>query len=171
MKRRGAAGSAVALTVTLTAIAVPTALSARPAALFKPGFDLCKAAPLSAVKKAGGQPYRAGRFDGHVCNWERADLKAGITLSVVTGAEAAAMKPRIAAVHGTATGPGGVKMHRVAVAGASAAVIETLPSAVKGELSKALLAVFPQGIAHVNMTAPGSLPDSRVLAVGAALTG
>ena len=32
--------------------------------MFKKGYNLCKAASLASIKKAGGQPYRAGIFDG-----------------------------------------------------------------------------------------------------------
>jgi len=164
--KRWSIGAALVAALAVT----PGALPASSKVLFKPGFNLCKAAPLTAVRKTGGQPYRPGAFDGRVCNWERADFKAGITLAVLTGATATAMKPRITGVHGTTTGPGGMKMRRVKPSGGSAAVIETLPVAVKGEFSKELLIAFPQGIAHISVTAPGSLPDSRVLAIGALLT-
>lgn len=169
MQRRTVVVSAI--TWAAAGVGAFGALAAQPSVLFKHGYDLCKAAPLSTIRKAGGQPYRAGTFDGRVCNWERPDLKAGITLSVETGAEAAAMKPRLTAVHGTSTGPGGVKMVSTKVPGASAAVIEVLPHLVKGESSRELFMVFPQGIAHVSMTAPGSLTNARVLAVARALTG
>lgn len=163
--------SAVACAATVAGVGAIGALAAKPSVLFKHGYDLCGAAPLSAVRKTGGQPYRAGAFDSVVCNWERPDFKAGITLSLVTGAQATAMKPRLTSVHGTSTGPGGVKMQSMQVPGASAAVIETLPHFLKGESSKELYLVFPQGIVHVSMTAPGSLTTSRVLAVARLLTG
>ena len=159
-----------AKTAALAATMIGSATAASPSTLFKPGYNLCKAASLAAIGKAGGQTYQAGRFDGHVCNWERKDLKAGITLSLFKGAAAAAMRTQIGAVHGSASGPGGLKMTSVHAPGASAAVLETLPAVVKGEASKALFAVYPQGIVHVNMTAPGSLPTTRLLAVLAAVT-
>lgn len=154
---------------TVAAIGVPVALSAAPSRLFEGGFDLCKAASLGAVRSAGGQQYLPGRFDSRVCNWERADLKAGITLALVKGSQATAFKPELMSVHGTAAGPGGTRMHSVKLAGAQAAVIETLPH-LNGELSKAIMIVFPQGIVHISMTAPGALADGRLLAIAGVLT-
>lgn len=163
--------SSIVCAATVAGAGAVGALAAQPSVLFKHGFDLCKAAPLSAVRKAGGQPYRAGGFDSLVCNWERPDFKAGITFGLLTGAEATALKPRLTSIHGTGTGPGGVKMQSTKVPGASAAVIEALPHAIQGESSKELFMVFPQGIARISMTAPGSLANARVLAVARTLTG
>ncbi len=140
-----------------------------PAAMFKKGYNLCKTASLAAIKKAGGQAYKVGVFDGHVCNWERKDLKAGITLSTITGSEAVGTKAQMGTIHGSKI-IHGVKIKSVAVKGASIAMLEALPPVVKGEVHKDLFAAYGPGIVHVSMTAPGSLPDSRLFGVLKAVT-
>jgi hypothetical protein len=166
--------AAVALGVSsfaaASAFATGSRSSAPPSTLFNPGYNVCDAASLPGVQKAGGQSYQKGVFDSRVCNWETSGLKAGITLSLITGAQAVAAKAQISAVHGS-TVTHGLTLTSVSVPGASVSIVETLPVAVKGEVSKALLASYPEGIVHVNMTAPGSLPNSSLLAVTRAVTG
>ena len=41
----------------------------------------------------------------------------------------------------------------------------TLPASTPGHVSKNLFANYEQGALQVNMTAPGSLPDRRLIAV------
>ena len=151
-----------------------TGASGPPSAMFKKGYNLCKAASLASIKKAGGQPYRAGIFDGRVCNWERKGLKAGITVSITTGPQVIGMKQQLSTVHGSKV-VHGIKIKRVSVPGASLAAIETLPAihglpSLKGEVHKDLFAVYSAGMVHVSMTAPHSLPDSRLFAVLKAVT-
>jgi hypothetical protein len=127
-----------------------------PAALFRQGYDLCRAVPLAALRAAGGQHYRAGLLAGGVCTWERADLKAGVSLSTHPPAAAADLVRSL--VSQPAFHP-----QRVTVPGASKAVLVTIPSG--RQPAKDLVAVFKRGVVQVNMTAPGKLPASRLLAV------
>ncbi len=109
-----------------------------PAAMFTKGHNLCKTASLAAIKKAGGQAYKAGVFDGNVCNWERKDLKAGITLSTITGSEAVGTKAQMETIHGSKV-IHGVKIKSVAVKGASIAMLETLPRSSRAKSTKICL--------------------------------
>ena len=160
---------AILCAATAASVCAPHALSAPPSQLFKSGYDLCKAASLGAVRTAGGQQYLPGRFDSLVCNWERQDFKAGVTLALIRGAQATAVKSELAAVHGTVAGPAGSTLRSTKLPGANVAVIETLPH-LNGQTSKAILLVYSQGVVHISMTAPGSLADSRLVAIADALT-
>jgi hypothetical protein len=155
------AGSAVA--VSGTAAARSTSHSAAPPrALFRTGYDLCRAASLAAIRRAGGQPYKAGVFDGHLCNWERHDLKAGITLSTHPASVGAALMRGFLAHNGTK----GIKAKRVKVPGASKAVLVTFRTQPKlRQVARDLFAIYADGTIQVNMTAPGLLPVSRLVAV------
>jgi hypothetical protein len=44
-------------------------------------------------------------------------------------------------------------------------VLVTLPATAPGQNSKDLFATYLRGVIQVNMTAPGSLPGSRLIAV------
>ncbi|MGH3127137.1 MAG: hypothetical protein ACRDPX_04385 [Gaiellaceae bacterium] len=65
----------------------------------------------------------------------------------------------------TQNGEDGLKAKRVAVPGAAKAVLVTLPASSATAVSKTLLANYERGGVQVNMTAPGSLPDTRLIAV------
>jgi hypothetical protein len=157
--------AAVVLGVALTSsvgVAAPTsAAGGPPNALFAKGYNLCRVAPLSAIRKAGGQAYRPGLFVNRVCNWERGDLLAGITLSTHPSQVGAALMRNFLAQNGE----GGLEARTVKVPGASKAVLVTLPRTPPGQVSKNLFAAFKPGAIQINMTAPRSLPDSRLIAV------
>jgi hypothetical protein len=132
-----------------------------PSTLFKKGYNLCRAAPLVAIRKVGGQHYSAGVFTRGVCNWERSDLRAGITLSTHPPSVGAALIRSFL----TQNGKDGFKAERIRVAGASKAVRLTLPHSSSRPISKYLLAAYARGVIQINMTAPRSLPDTRLVAV------
>lgn len=154
------AGSALATSAGVTASTGSSAAGPRKA-LFTPGYDLCRAASLTAVRKAGGQRYRAGIFTNGVCNWERGDLRAGIALSTHPSRVGAVLMRNFLAQNGK----NGFKARTVKIGGASKAVLATLPAPSRGQVSKNLFAAYKQGAIQVNMTAPASLPDSRLVAV------
>ena len=165
--RRAAVVSATAVSafivaVTGTAAARPASrLAGPPATFFSQGHNLCRAASLAAVRKAGGQHYKAGLFAGRVCNWERSDLKAGITLSTHPPAIGATLMRQFL----SESGSNGITAKSLSIPGASKAVLVTLPAPTPGQVSKDLFATYSHGVVQVNMTAPGSLPDSRLIAV------
>lgn len=128
--------------------------------LFAKNYNLCHAAPLSAVRKAGGQPYRAGMFANGVCTWNRADLQAGATLSTHPAAAGAALIRTFLAQNGQQ----GLTAKRIAVPGASQAVLVTLP-AQQGHTTKNLFAAYRQGTIQVNLTAPGAVSTARLVAL------
>jgi hypothetical protein len=138
-----------------------TALAAPPKALFEPGYNLCRAASLSAIRRVGGQRYERGIFLNRGCTWSRADLQAGITLSThPLRVSNALMRNFLAQV-----GEGGLRAKIVSVPGTRKAVLVTLPASSPGHVSKSLFANYERGAIQVNMTAPGSLPDKRLIAV------
>jgi len=116
---------------------------------------------LSAIRKAGGQRYQRGIFDNRACIWSRPDLQAGITLAThPRGVSNALMRNFL-----VQDGEGGLRARRITVPGARKAVLVTLPASTPGHVSKNLFANYEQGALQVNMTAPGSLPDRRLIAV------
>ncbi len=128
--------------------------------LFAKNYNLCHAASLAAVRKAGGQPYRAGMFANHVCAWNRADLQAGATLSTHPAAAGASLIRSFLAQNGQH----GLTAKRITVPGAARAVLVTLP-AQSGHTTKNLFAAYPQGTIQVNVTAPGSVSTGRLVAL------
>jgi hypothetical protein len=128
--------------------------------LFAKNYNLCHAASLAAVRKAGEQPYRAGLFANHVCTWNRADLQAGATLSTHPAAVGASL------MHGflSQSGKQGITAKRITVPGASKAVLVTLPSQ-PGHTTKNLFAAYRQGTIQVNVSAPGAVPAARLVAL------
>ena len=129
--------------------------------LFKPGYNLCRAARLAAIGRAGGQRYAAGVFVNATCLWERRDLKAGIALSTHPPRPGAVLMRDFLALNGKS----GFRAKRMRISGASKAVIVTLPGSGPGQVSKDLFAAYSQGVLQLNMTVVGSLPDSRLVAV------
>jgi len=61
-------------------------------------------------------------------------------------------------------GKGGLTAKTITVPGATKAVLVTLPPS-SGHVSKSLFANYARGAIQINMTAPRSLPDRRVIAV------
>jgi hypothetical protein len=151
----------------IAAIAAAAAVAGAPSpALFKDGYDLCKAAPLSAVRAAGAQPYKRGLFANKSCTWVRPDLKAGVTLSTHPPAAGAMLMEQFLQMNGKS----GFVARRVHVPGASRAVLVTMPRSLSTTPAKDLFAAYPRGVVQVNMTAPGTLPARRLLAVLHAVT-
>jgi hypothetical protein len=148
-----------AATLSTTAAAATTGQP--PAALFRPGYDLCHAASLAAIRRAGDQHYKAGTFSHAACTWQRSDLRAGIVLSTHPTAVGRALMRMFKAQSG--------KHHMTArtikVPLASKALLVTFPSGASGQLSKYLFAAYRKGVIQVNMTAPKSLPTKRLRAV------
>jgi hypothetical protein len=159
----------IALVLTAGAGSSEALAGAPPSSLWSAGYNLCKAVPLGALRKAGGQPYAAGKFDGHVCNWERGDLKAGVTLSTQKGTPGS-FNPFFVRTLGL-NGKNGFKVKTVQISGASKAILESLPAVVGGSVSRRLIAEFAPGVITISMTNPGALPDATVLAVMRLATG
>ena len=128
--------------------------------LFTKGYNLCRAASLTAVRTAGGQPYRAGVFANRVCTWERADLQAGLALATYPPAPGASLMKSFLAQNGQ----NGLQAKRIAVPGAARAVLVTMRSQ-PGRTSKSLFAAYRQGTIQVNLTAPGPIAAARLVAV------
>jgi hypothetical protein len=155
-----------AAAVIATAVLAGTAQAAGPrAVLFTKGYNLCRAASLSAVRKAGGQPYRAGLFANGVCTWERADLHAGAALATHPPAAGSSLIASFVRQNGK----GGITARRIAVAGARTALLVTMP-AQQGRGTKYLFAAYKAGTIQINVTAPGVVGKARVLALLAAFT-
>lgn len=154
-------GLAALLSVAGAVAGSAVALAAPPKALFQPGYNLCRAASLPAIRKAGGQRYRTGVFANRSCTWSRADLQAGITLST----HPLRVSNELMRTFLAQDGDEGLRARRIAVPGAAKAVVVTLPPSSPGQISKNLFANFGQGGIQVNMTAPRPLPDRRLIAV------
>ena len=125
--------------------------------LFTKGYNLCRAAPLAAVRRAGGQPYRAGSFANGVCTWERPDLRAGLTVSTHPRAQGLVLMRQFIAR----------RARPIAVPGAAQAV---MVDAV-GRSAKDLFVAYGSIVVQVNMTAPRPVPDARLLAVAKLVAG
>jgi hypothetical protein len=119
--------------------------------------NLCKAAPLSAIRQAAGQHYGAGISANGTCTWTRADLKAGLTLSTHPRAQGIVLMRQFLA-RGA---------RRVAVPGATEAVVVELA----GPTAKGLFVAYPRIVVQVNMSAPRKVPDTRLLAVAKLVAG
>ena len=143
------------------AMLAATAQAAGPrAVLFTKGYNLCRAASLSAVRRAGGQPYRAGLYANGVCTWTRPDLQAGAALATHPPDAGAALIRSFVAQNGK----GGIVARRLAVPGARAALLVTLPPQ-QGRGTKYLFASYKAGTIQINVTAPGAVAKARVLAL------
>src|SRR5262245_35510569 len=156
---------AVALTLASGAAATPASAATsvrsglRP--LFARGYDLCHAASLASVRRAGGERYEAGSFAVGICTWERRDLQAGLTLSTHSPTAGAMLMRSFLLRTGGRRGAA----RELAVPGAVKAVIVTLPTSNPTEVSKDLFASYRGGTIQVDITAPGFLRDSRLVAV------
>lgn len=152
--------------IACAAAAAPTAVGAastgQPAkALFRPGYDLCHAASLAAIRRAGGQHYRAGAFVHEQCTWERSDLAAGIVLSTHPTKVGRALMRMFKAQSGKQH----ITARPIKIPRATGALLVTLPSGGSTQRSKYLFAAYPRGVIQVNMTAPNSLSTKRLEAV------
>jgi hypothetical protein len=155
----------VAAAIAASAVAaVGAARAARaepPSALFRNGYNLCRSSSLSAIRKAGGQPYKRGLFANWACTWLTDDLQAGILLSTHPSSFGASLMRGFLAQNGTQ----GLKARRIRVPGASTAVLVTLRASAPDQVAKDLFAAYKRGVIQINMTAPRSLPEARLLAV------
>lgn len=159
---RGQIALALGVAAIVAAAVVPAtgaAANAQPSnALFRPGYDLCRAASLASIRKAGGEHYKPGVFLHGACTWERSDLAAGIVLSTHPTRVGRALMRMFKAQSG--------KQHVVArtisIPRASKALLVTLPSGTSAARSKYLFAAYPRGVIQLNMTAPGSLTAKRI---------
>jgi hypothetical protein len=166
-RRRGGIGLVTAVaSLTIAFSGTALARSASPAAgppnaFFAKNHNLCRAASLVALRRAGGQRYEAGMFVNQVCNWERLDLKAGVTLATHPSRVGATLMHDFLGQDGRS----GFTAKIVRVPGASKAVLVTLPASAPHQISKDLFAAYSRGVIQVNMTAPGQLADARLIAV------
>jgi hypothetical protein len=154
--RRVIAVTVVAAIFTATAVA-----AGPPAVLFKTGYNLCRAAPLAAIRAAGGQTYKRGFFANKSCLWERPDLQAGVLLSAHPRGPGVVLMRQMLEQSGT----NGLRARRIRIAGAQNGVVVVLPRSLSQTVAKDLFAAYPQGVVQLNMTAPGEVRDSRLLAV------
>ena len=116
-----------AAAVALSALAAPATAAGPPSALFRAGYDLCRAALVLST-----HPSSTGSILMHDFLLQN--------------------------------GKKGLDAKRIAVRGASKAVLVTLHVPGSTGTSKILLAGYPRGVIQINMTAP-ALPDARLLAV------
>lgn len=161
----------IALTLAVVAVAsaaatLPAAFAAAttggpPRVLFRPGYNLCHAATLTAIRKAGGQHYKRGTFVHGACMWERSDLKAGIALSTHPIVVGKALMHMFRAQSGKQH----ITARSIEVPHATNALLVDLPAGEPTERSKYLFAAYRSGVIQVNMTAPNSLPTKRLKAV------
>jgi len=129
----------------------PLLVGAVPVQPIASGQNLCKVAPLSAIRHAAGQRYRPGIAANGMCTWERPDLRAGLTVSTHPRAQGLLLMRQFVA-RGA---------RRIAVPGASRAVLVD----IGGQAGKDLFVAYPRVVVQVNMTAPRPVPEARLLAV------
>lgn len=146
--------------VTAAFVAASALAAGPPKALFRDGYNLCRAATLKEIRTAGAQPYKPGLFANKSCLWERADLKAGVTLSTHPRAAGLTLMRQFLSQNGK----GGFVAKRIRVRGATSAIVVTLPHSLSTEVAKDLFAAYPRGVVQVNMSAP-ALSSARLLAV------
>ena len=151
------AGAAAALSTTGAAATT----GQPPAALFRPGYNLCHAASLAAIRKAGRQHYKPGVFGHAACTWQRSDLGAGIILSTHPTAVGRALMRMFK----SQSGKNHVTARSIKIPLARRALLVTLPTGDPSQFSKYLFAAYRRGVIQVNMTAPDSLPAKRLKAV------
>ena len=149
----------VAVTLSTTAAAATSAQP--PAALFRPGYNLCHAASLAAIRQAGGQHYLPGVFGHASCTWQRSDLEAGIILSTHPTAVGRALMRMFK----SQSGKNHITARAIKVPLARKALLVTFPTGDPARFSKYLFAAYRRGVIQVNMTAPNSLPVRRLRAV------
>lgn len=135
----------------------PLLVGAVPVQPIGSGQNLCRAAPLSAIRQAGGQRYRPGIAAKGTCTWERPDLRAGLTVSTHPQAQGIVLMRQFMA-RGA---------RRIAVIGATQAVVVDMA----GSSAKDLFVAYPRVVVQVNMTAPRPVSDARLVAVARLVAG
>lgn len=156
-----AAAAVACVAVTVPATAAGATAGQPPTALFRQGYNLCRAASLRAIRKAGREQYKAGTFSHNICTWERSDLKAGVALSTHPKAVGKALMRMFK----TQSGKQHVTARPLKVPRATKALLVTVPSGEPTEHTKYLFASYRRGVIQVNMTAPNSLPIKRLKAM------
>jgi hypothetical protein len=151
------AGVAAALSTTVAGATT----GQPPAALFRPGYNLCHAASLAAIRRAGRQHYKPGVVSHGACTWQRSDLAAGIILST----HPTAVGRKLMRMFKAQNGKSHVTARSIKVPSARKALLVTLPTGDPARFSKYLFAAYRRGVIQVNMTAPDSLPAKRLKAV------
>lgn len=165
ISRRQIAFALSVVTIVAAAVMLPAAVAAAtgqpPSALFRPGYNLCHAASLVSVRKAGGQHYKRGVFLNESCTWERSNLTAGVVLSTHPTKVGLALMRMFKAQSGKQH----VVAHAIKIPQAVKALLVTLPAGASTQGSKYLFAEYRRGVVQVNMTAPNSVPAKRLKAV------
>jgi hypothetical protein len=158
---RGLAALAV---VAAFAVVPAAAVSAPPANLFKHGYDKCKAASVGSVAKAVGAKIAKARFSGKDCTWSTFDGSVTILFDThPTGyMEYLVPKPGRAA-NGDVT-------RKIAVLGASKALLETHSFAAIHRHAKDLFAQYAAGVVQVSINSAPPLSDGRCVALMRLLT-
>ena len=149
----------LAAALVLLPAAASTAAAAPPAALFKSGYNKCKVASLAAVNKTTGKKFAKAKFDGKTCTWSSSD--GNYVILVDTHPAAGYLEAFVPPVGKSANDV----VKRVAVPGASKALLDTHSFKNTRRYQKDLFAVYPQGIVQVSMDYSTALPDSRLIAV------
>jgi hypothetical protein len=151
--------------LALALIVVAVAVAAVPSpALFKSGYDKCKITTLSALSKTTGVKFTKAKFYGKQCIWSNADGSDTIVFDTHPAGYLEYMVPKPGReANGDAT-------RRVAVPGASKALLETHSFAATKRHNKDLFAAYAPGVVQVSMSYVDSLPDARVIAVMRLLT-
>lgn len=161
-----------AATIMCAAVAFPAGVAAAttgqpPRALFRPGYDLCHAASLAAIRRAGGQHYKAGSFLNGACTWLRSDLSAGVVLSTHPTKVGRALMRMFRAQSGKQH----VSARTIKIPQATKALLVTLPAGASTQRAKYLFAAYRRGVIQVNMTAQSSVSAKRLKAVLRAVVG
>jgi hypothetical protein len=142
--------------------------AAPPAALFKPGYNLCKLATLPALEKAAGATLAAGSFDGKFCNWSSNDGKYTVMVTTHPGAWVAELD---VLVQTGGSGQKGEKVSNLKVPGASRGALDAFPYVQTHRYASDLYAVYPQGIVQVSFNYATNFPLARMINVMRLLTG
>jgi hypothetical protein len=159
--RLAAAVAIAGMAVTFSSTAAAVTTGQPPAALFRPGYNLCHAASLAAIRRAGRQHYKAGVSSHAACTWQRSDLEAGIILSTHPTAVGRALMRMFK----SQSGKHHMTARTIRVPVATRALLVTLPTGNPAKFSKYLFAAYRRGVIQINMTAPDSLSAKRLEAV------
>ena len=158
-----AAVTAFAASTVGAALNAPLA-SAPPSAMFKSGYNKCKLATLAALNKTAGKTLAKAKFDGKTCTWSSSDGSYVILIDTHPAGYLEFLGPTLG------KSPNGDVAARIAVPGASKAVLQTHAYANTHRYQKDLLAVYPQGVVQVSMDYATALPTRTIVAVEKLLT-
>jgi hypothetical protein len=127
--------------------------------MFKSGYNKCKLASLSAIRKAAGHTFASAKFDGKTCTWSSGDGSYVILVDTHPAGYLGLMVPSIG------KHAGGEVVKAVRLPKASKAVMDIHPYANTHRYQKDLFATYPQGDVQVSMDYATRLPDSALVAV------